>query len=173
MLRSISLNRIIAPRKIFIEAASHVISRNTEHRDKKLWTENDSGEKIRIFECYDKHDEAQKVISLASTAVSEGASLTKSQFSGSGTNAQSRVLEDMLRAKGLNYQIYGGLKFYERLEVKDALAYLKLIANPLDDVSFRRIVNVPPEESAPFRLRNLLAKPQALEFLITNYWRPA
>jgi DNA helicase-2/ATP-dependent DNA helicase PcrA len=128
--------------KNIIEAASHVIAHNTERRDKKLFTQNVSGEKIRAIECYDEHDEALKVVNEIANAATEGSSLSQMAIF-YRTNAQSRLLEDMLRAKGMNYQIYGGLKFYERLEVKDALAYLKLIANPKDDASFRRIVNVP------------------------------
>lgn len=128
--------------KNIIEAASHVISQNTERRDKSLWTDNLEGEKIKILEAYDEHDEAQKVSSEITNQVIQGESLNQiSVFY--RTNAQSRVLEDVLRSKGINYQIYGGLKFYERLEVKDMMAYLKLIANPNDDVSFRRIINVP------------------------------
>ena len=128
--------------KNIIEAASHVISHNTERRDKNLWTDNTGGDKIKILEAYDEHDEAQKVVSEISNQVMTGESLNQVAVF-YRTNAQSRVLEDMLRAKGTNYQIYGGLKFYERLEVKDMMAYLKLIANPNDDVSFRRIINVP------------------------------
>jgi DNA helicase II / ATP-dependent DNA helicase PcrA len=128
--------------KNIIEAASRVISYNTERRDKSLFTQNVEGEKIKVFECYDEHDEAHKVIHELTQAVAEGESLSQMAIF-YRTNAQSRLLEDMLRAKGLQYQIYGGLKFYERLEVKDTLAYLKLIANPSDDVSFRRIINVP------------------------------
>ena len=128
--------------KNIIEAASHVISYNTERRDKKLFTQNDSGEKIQVIEAYDEHDEAHKVTDLVSHAVKEGQPLNQMAIF-YRTNAQSRLLEDMLRAKGTNYQIYGGLKFYDRLEVKDVLAYLKLVSNPSDDVSFRRIINVP------------------------------
>lgn len=128
--------------KNIIEAASHVISKNTERRDKSLWTDNIEGEKIKILEAYDEHDEAQKVCSEIHNQIQNGEGLNQIAIF-YRTNAQSRVLEDMLRAKGINYQIYGGLKFYERLEVKDMLAYLKLLANPNDDVSFRRIINVP------------------------------
>ncbi len=128
--------------KNIIEAASHVISHNTERRDKTLWTQNEEGDKIQVIECYDEHDEALKVVTDVVGAVSEGQTLNDMAVF-YRTNAQSRVLEDMLRAKGIPYQIFGGLKFYERLEVKDALAYLRLIANPSDGVSFRRIINVP------------------------------
>ncbi len=128
--------------KNIIEAASQVISNNLERRDKQLWTRNDEGEKIAIFECYDEHDEAQKIIDGIVNLITQGMTLDQMAIF-YRTNAQSRLLEDQLRSKGISYQIYGGLKFYERLEIKDMLAYLKLIANPLDDVSFRRVVNVP------------------------------
>ncbi len=125
-----------------IEAASRVIAHNTERRDKTLFTQNVEGEKISLSEAYDEHDEAFKVVSEVLVEVTDGESLNQMAVF-YRTNAQSRVIEDVLRAKGVQYQIYGGLKFYDRLEVKDALAYLKLVANPNDDVSFRRIVNVP------------------------------
>ncbi len=128
--------------KNIIEAASHVIAYNTERRDKKLFTRNEEGEKIQVFENYDEHDEAQKVVSQLHALTAEGVSLNEIAIF-YRTNAQSRVLEDFLRTKGLHYQIFGGLKFYDRLEVKDSLAYLKLLMNPADDVSFRRIINVP------------------------------
>ncbi len=127
--------------KNIIEAASAVISYNTERRDKTLWTQNDSGEKIEVVEAYDEHDEAFKLVAQIQEAIEEFPLNQVAVFY--RTNAQSRLIEDMLRSKGLNYQVYGGLKFYDRLEVKDALAYLKLLSNPQDDVSFRRIINVP------------------------------
>jgi len=128
--------------KNIIEAASHVISYNTERRDKRLWTANDEGHPIHVIEAYDDHDESYKVSAEIQTAQAEGIPLNQMAIF-YRTNAQSRLIEDILRAKGLNYQVFGGLKFYERLEVKDTLAYLRLLANPMDDVSFRRIINVP------------------------------
>lgn len=128
--------------KNIIEAASHVIANNTERREKRLWTQNPEGEKIELFECYDEHDEATKVSNEIQKAVSEGEPLNEVAIF-YRTNAQSRLLEDMMRAKAINYQIFGGLKFYERLEIKDSIAYLKVLMNTKDDVSFRRIINVP------------------------------
>ena len=127
--------------KNIIEAASRVISHNTERRDKELWTANEEGEKIQLIEAYDEHDEAIKVVNEVNRLMTTYSLSQMAVFY--RTNAQSRVIEDMLRAKGMNYQIYGGLKFYARLEVKDSLAYMRLLSNPDDDVSFRRIVNVP------------------------------
>lgn len=125
-----------------IEAASHVIANNTERREKKLWTQNPEGEKIAIVECYDEHDEANKVTTEIQKAIGEGEPVNQMAVF-YRTNAQSRLLEDMLRVKSVNYQIFGGLKFYDRLEIKDSIAYLKLLSNQKDDVSFRRIINVP------------------------------
>ena len=147
--------------KNIIEAASHVISYNTERRDKKLFTQNDSGEKILLIEAYDEHDESHKVTDLISQAVKDGQVLNQMAVF-YRTNAQSRLLEDMLRAKGINYQIYGGLKFYDRLEVKDVLAYLKLISNPSDDVSFRRIINVPTRGIGAVSLEKFTSKAREL-----------
>ncbi|MBI3293643.1 MAG: UvrD-helicase domain-containing protein [Deltaproteobacteria bacterium] len=138
-----------------IEAASRVIANNTERRDKTLFTNNTEGDKILLSEAYDEHDEAFKVISDILNGVTAGESLNQIAVF-YRTNAQSRVIEDVLRTKGIQYQIYGGLKFYDRLEVKDSLAYLKLIANPSDDVSFRRIVNVPPRGIGNVTLERLM-----------------
>lgn len=140
-----------------IEAASQLISNNTERRDKKLWTDNASGDAISLLECYDEHDEALKVSSEVTAALSQDFSLNQIAVF-YRTNAQSRLLEDMLRAKGIHYQIYGGLKFYDRLEVKDCLAYLKLVSNLNDDVSFRRIVNVPARGIGAVSLERLVEK---------------
>lgn len=142
-----------------IEAASRVISNNTERRDKQLWTKNEEGEKIALIEAYDEHDEAHKVVAEVTQLVSLGESLTQVAVF-YRTNAQSRLLEDMLRARGINYQIFGGLKFYDRLEIKDALAYLKLLSNPDDDVSFRRIINVPTRGIGAVSLDKFVKKSQ-------------
>lgn len=149
-----------------IEAASHVVSHNTERRDKTLWTQNESGELIKVFEAYDDHDEAIKVVNRVEKLMQDGLSIGQMAVF-YRTNAQSRLLEDALRTKGLNYQIYGGLKFYERLEVKDSLSYLKLIANPRDDVSFRRIINVPARGVGEKSLEKILALSQ--QYNISHY----
>lgn len=128
--------------KNIIEAASYVIGHNTERRKKELWTDNHEGEKIQVYECYDEHDEAFKVCKKIEESLQKETAIDQVAIF-YRTNAQSRLFEDRMRSLGLNYQIYGGLKFYERLEIKDSLAYLKLINNPDDDVSFRRIINVP------------------------------
>lgn len=147
--------------KSIIEAASRVISNNIERRDKTLFTNNPEGDPITVIESYDEHDEAHKVTAEILSCLSAGFELSQIAIF-YRTNAQSRLIEDMLRAKGINYQIYGGLKFYERLEVKDTLAYLKLIANPNDDVSFRRIVNVPTRGIGATSLDKFVAKAKSM-----------
>ncbi len=140
--RIIKLEQNYRSTKTIIEAASRVIANNTSRRDKTLWTDNVQGELIQVFECYDEHDEAIKTVSQIQSILDEGASLNDFAIF-YRTNAQSRVLEDMLRQKNLPYIIYGGQRFYDRLEVKDSLSYLRLIVNPDDDAGFRRVVNVP------------------------------
>ncbi len=123
-----------------LDAAYSVVSRNKSRAEKKLWTENSNGEKIKLFECYDDRVEAHKVLEV----------ISETKFSNSEivilyrTNAQSRVIEDVLRKNAIPYQIIGGVKFYERKEIKDLLAYLRIIVNPMDNLSFNRIVNFPP-----------------------------
>lgn len=151
--------------KNIIEAASHVIAHNTERHDKTLWTSNEPGESIKIFETYDEHDEASKVTQILQEELQKDFTLNQMAIF-YRTNAQSRLLEDSLRTQGFAYEIYGGLKFYARLEVKDALAYLRLIANVDDDVSFRRIVNVPGRGIGQVSLDRLghLAQEQGLSY---------
>ena len=128
--------------KIILKAAHSVVSQNEKRSDKELWTENDLGDKINSYHCYDERDEAKQIInSITNEKV-------KFKFSDNvilyRTNAQSRSIEDQLRKEGIPYQIIGGVKFYDRKEVKDVLAYLRLIVNPSDSVSFSRIINFPP-----------------------------
>ena len=124
-----------------LKVASHIISSNTGRHEKTLWTDKDMGEKVRWHVTYDEREEAtwiaQRINSLkASYDCREMAVFYR-------TNAQSRPLEDALRRARLPYKVVGGQRFYERMEVKDALAYLKVIHNPRDSVSLERIINVP------------------------------
>ena len=129
--------------KTILAAASIVIANNSERKGKELWTDNDLGEKIVLMEGYDEREEAQLVVErIQGELVSNGRSL-KDFVVLYRTNAQSRILEDRLRGSGIPYTIMGGFKFYERKEVKDVLAYLKVLVNPRDSVSLKRIINVP------------------------------
>ena len=129
--------------QVILDAAHAVIRHNSERAAKQLWTERMGGAKVRIVSVYDEQEEA-----VAITSEIEGL-VRAEEFSYSDcavlyrTNAQSRALEDVLLRRGIPYRLVGGPRFYERREIKDVLAYLRLIANPRDAVSFARIVNVP------------------------------
>jgi DNA helicase-2/ATP-dependent DNA helicase PcrA len=127
--------------QVILDAASAVISHNRNRADKRLWTDRAGGARVTYFRGGDELEEADFIASTAGTALADGpAALAAVLYR---TNAQSRTIEDALMRRGLAYKIVGGVRFYERREVKDALAYLRLILNPHDDVSFRRVVNVP------------------------------
>lgn len=129
--------------KNIVEAASHVIRNNSERKDKTLWTSNAAGSLIQVREEMNEQDEARAVVNeIAASARDENR--TYNEFAiFYRTNAQSRVFEDQLRSRQIPYKIVGGIKFYERAEIKDILGYLKLLHNPKDDLSFRRIINTP------------------------------
>jgi DNA helicase-2/ATP-dependent DNA helicase PcrA len=126
-----------------LNAANAVIAHNTGRLGKTLWTEGEAGELIKLYAAFNERDEAEFVINRIQDYIalgnrrSEAAVLYRS-------NAQSRVFEEGLLAAGIPYRVYGGLRFFERAEIKDALAYLRLISNRDDDPSFERVVNTPP-----------------------------
>ena len=130
--------------KSILEAASSVIAWNRGRKEKRLWTDNDAGEPIGFCHARDEEDEAVFIVeTIRHLAVQEGYSFDDFAVF-YRVNAQSRVLEDALRQAVVPYVIVGGLRFYERKEIRDLLAYLRLIANPADSVGFLRAVNVPP-----------------------------
>jgi DNA helicase-2/ATP-dependent DNA helicase PcrA len=121
--------------------AMAVIAKNLDREPKQLWTSNEPGPKVRVVTCYDERDEA-RAITEAVRALRERYKLAEMAVF-YRTHSQSRVLEEELRASKLNYRVVGGQRFYERAEVKDVLAYLRVLVNPADDVSLLRIINVP------------------------------
>ena len=126
-----------------LSAANAVISHNRSVREKNLWTDLGEGEKINISELEDEHAEARYVAGEIEGLVGEG-EIDREQIAVFyRTNAHSRVLEDILVRYELPYQVIGGTKFYERAEIKDAVAYLNLLVNPADEVSFSRVINSP------------------------------
>lgn len=129
--------------QVIVSAASKVISNNSERKDKTLFTENESGSKIIVREENNEYDEARWVVKRIQTLVDSGEHSLADIAIFYRTNAQSRVLEEQLRMNGLPYQILGGVRFYERMEIKDALSYLKLMVNPDDDMALKRIINTP------------------------------
>jgi DNA helicase-2/ATP-dependent DNA helicase PcrA len=126
-----------------LSAANAVVERNRERRPKQLWTEIAGGEPVRLSELSDEHEEARWVAGEIERLAEEDGVKREDVAVFYRTNAMSRVLEDTLNRFDLPYQVIGGTKFYERAEVKDAVAYLSLLANPRDQVSFARIVNSP------------------------------
>ncbi|WP_091702646.1 DNA helicase PcrA [Anoxybacillus pushchinoensis] len=129
--------------KRILQAANAVIEHNTQRKPKKLWTENSEGHALVYYEAMTEVDEAQFVVGKIKEYVDTGKRTYKDFAVLYRTNAQSRVLEEMFLKANIPYKIVGGLKFYDRKEIKDILAYLRLIANPNDDISLTRIINVP------------------------------
>ena len=130
--------------KVILKAASALIENNRGRKKKDLWTENESGEKITLVHARDQYQEAQEVVRMFQAAQGKTGLTWDKMAIFYRTNALSRVVEDALMKAGVPYQIVRGTEFYGRKEVKDVLAYLKVIANPRDTVSFERIINVPP-----------------------------
>jgi DNA helicase-2/ATP-dependent DNA helicase PcrA len=140
--RTIPLEQNYRSTNTILRAANHVIEHNRERKPKNLWSELGEGDPVRVYEVEDEHAEARFVAAEIAALVEEG-------YNGSEigvfyrTNAQSRVLEDVLVRQGVAYQVVGGPRFYERAEIKDLMAYLQVIDNPYDAVSLQRIVNRP------------------------------
>ena len=127
-----------------LEVAQGVISSNRMRKEKKLWTENPRGVPVTVFEAFDEGDEAGYVAREIERLVAREGYRLRDFAVMYRTNAQSRALEDAFLRYGLRYKLVGGTRFYERREVKDVVAYLRLIQNPDDGVSLARVVNVPP-----------------------------
>src|SRR5699024_3734484 len=129
--------------KTILKAANGVIQNNNNRKDKKLWTDNVEGEKITYYRAQSEHDEARFIVSTMQQQVQEKGRKYGDFAILYRTNAQSRVIEDTLVKSNIRYKMVGGHKFYDRKEIKDVMAYLRLISNPADDLSFNRIINVP------------------------------
>jgi DNA helicase-2/ATP-dependent DNA helicase PcrA len=125
-----------------LDAANGVIEHNRSRKPKKLWTENERGERIQLFEADNEHEEAYFVAETIIRGHREGYAYSDYAVL-YRTNAQSRVLEEVFLKSNIPYQVVGGIKFYERKEIKDILAYLRLVVNPHDDLSLQRVINVP------------------------------
>lgn len=125
-----------------LKAANAVISNNSDRLGKDLWTEGKEGDPIAVYSSFNELEEARFVVGNIKKWQEDGGSLSDAAIL-YRNNAQSRVLEEALLQAGLKYRIYGGLRFFERQEIKDALAYLRLIANRDDDAAFERVINTP------------------------------
>lgn len=126
-----------------LSAANDVIKNNSNRKIKKLRTSNSQGEKVKVYRANSDIEEAQFVINEIKKLIKEENRTPKDFSILYRTNAQSRIFEEVFMRNKIPYKIVGGLKFYDRKEIKDIMAYLKLINNPLDDVSLKRIINVP------------------------------
>ncbi len=126
-----------------LNAAHNVIIKNTQRSDKQLWTKVGDGEPVQFIEAYNELNEAETIGLQIQTAHAVGARQYNDFAILYRTNAQSRAFEQMFRKLALPYKIIGGLRFYDRAEIKDLLAYLRIVYQPYDEVSFRRVVNVP------------------------------
>ncbi len=126
-----------------LKAANAVISNNPTRLGKELWTKDADGEHIRVYGAFNEVDEARFVIDNLRESIEQGSARQDIAIL-YRTSAQSRLFEEALVQQGIPYRVYGGLKFFERAEIKDALAYLRLVANRHDDPSFERAVNQPP-----------------------------
>ncbi|MDP5240334.1 3'-5' exonuclease [Uliginosibacterium sp. 31-16] len=125
-----------------LDAANAIIANNSARLGKNLWTDQGSGEPIRVYEAATDLDEARWIVEEIQQLIRDGASRSDIALL-YRSNAQSRVLEHQLFSSGVAYKVYGGLRFFERQEIKHALAYLRLLANPDDDTAFLRVVNFP------------------------------
>ncbi|WHX48649.1 DNA helicase PcrA [Paenibacillus woosongensis] len=125
-----------------LNAANAVIALNTGRKPKNLWTDKGDGDKIKVYRASSEHDEGYFVTSEIHNSIKRGRSYRDHAIL-YRTNAQSRVIEETLIKSDIPYQIVGGIKFYDRKEIKDLLAYLRLLSNPDDDISLTRIINVP------------------------------
>ena len=137
-------NRIIVQSKNISKAANDVISNNSKRKDKNLWTDKDGGEFITYYRAGNEHEEARYVIQNIKKELEKKPDREYGDVAVLyRTNAQSRVMEETLIKTNIPYRMIGGHKFYDRKEIKDILAYLTLIANPKDNLSFARVVNEP------------------------------
>lgn len=141
--RSIVLEQNYRSTQTILKAANNVIQNNMGRKPKNLWTENDDGARIHYFCGADEREESAYIVERIKEAVQS----SRFDYSDAAvlyrTNAQSRIIEEMFLKSNVNYNMIGGTKFYDRKEIKDVLAYLRLVANPNDDISLRRIINVP------------------------------
>ncbi|SEG72459.1 DNA helicase II [Vibrio hangzhouensis] len=140
--KTIRLEQNYRSTKTILEAANELIANNTERMGKELWTDGSEGDKISVYSAYNELDEARFAVNKIKEWQDKGGILTDCAML-YRNNAQSRVLEEALIQAQLPYRIYGGMRFFERQEIKDALGYLRLIANRNDDAAFERIVNTP------------------------------
>ncbi|HHF3262247.1 DNA helicase II [Vibrio diabolicus] len=141
-VNTIRLEQNYRSTKTILEASNTLIANNTERMGKELWTDGNVGEPISVYSAYNELDEARFAVNKIKEWQENGGALNDAAML-YRNNAQSRVLEEALIQAGLPYRIYGGMRFFERQEIRDALGYLRLMANRNDDAAFERVVNTP------------------------------
>lgn len=141
--RLIKLEQNYRSTQNILSAANAVVANNRERREKKLWTDSGDGAKIKVAELGDEHEEARWVAAEIDRLYDEESIRPSEVAVFYRTNAMSRVLEDVLTREGTQYQVIGGTRFYDRAEIKDAIAYLSFLHNPANTVAFSRIINTP------------------------------
>jgi DNA helicase-2/ATP-dependent DNA helicase PcrA len=141
-VRTVRLEQNYRSTQTILKAANAVIANNRGRLGKQLWTAGDEGEPISLYAGFNEMDEARFIVERIEELVAEGSQRAECAIL-YRSNAQSRVLEEALLRSGIPYRVYGGQRFYDRLEIRNALAYLRLIANRNDDAAFERVVNTP------------------------------
>ena len=167
--RVVKLEQNYRSTETILSAANAVITNNRGGIAKRLWSELGEGEKVHVRALDDEHAEARFVVGEIERLLDEGAARSEIAVL-YRTNAMSRVLEDTLVRREIAYQVIGGTKFYERAEIKDAIAYLSLLANPFDVVSFTRIANSPRRGLGQTSLARVLAHAAAMDISV---WQAA
>jgi DNA helicase-2/ATP-dependent DNA helicase PcrA len=167
--RTVRLEQNYRSTNTILKAANAVIGHNSERLGKTLWTDRGEGEALKVYAAYNEHDEAQFVVERIRRFVDGGHARAECAIL-YRSNAQSRVFEEALLHARMPYRVYGGLRFYERQEVKDSLAYLKLLENRDEDASFDRVVNLPTRGIGQRTLDDVrgLARAQSI-----SLWRAA
>lgn len=162
-LRIFKLERNYRSTQNIINAAGSLISKNTRQMRKNVYSENEPGEPVHILRTYSDMEEAYLVANLISRSKLTRHDSLEDYAILYRTNAQSRVLEESLRKRNIPYRIYGGLSFYQRKEIKDAIAYFRLAVNPDDDEALRRVINYPARGIGETTMRKLQAAASAAE----------
>ena len=142
-VKTIKLEQNYRSSKNILACANSVIRNNPDRLGKELWSQKDEGEQVKVYRAFNERDEANFIVGIIKRWLEEGGRLSESAII-YRSNAQSRVLEDAILNSELPYRIYGGVRFYERMEIKNALAYAKLAINTDNDSQFERIINIPP-----------------------------
>ncbi len=153
--RIVTLDQSYRSTQTILQAASGLISHNDERLPKELWTENDQGSPVVVGEAYDEDEEARAVLQEINRLVDDEHFSRRELAVMYRTNAQSRAMEAACNRYGVAYQLVGGVKFYERREIRDLIAYLRLTVNPADDAALERIINVPVRGISPRTVETL------------------